>query len=229
MSVVVRSSSSPATPTSRRKRLASAPSTTCGKESSRSRPASTSQSADAMAVYEENDIPLLGGIPVNDIDMTSEIAHQWSGGTAGMFAAWSYYAVEELGAEKIVMAVADFGSQRRRRRRLRPSRRRVLRDAEVEVITFPLTETDYGPTMNKVAELDADAVVHRRRRHRLHRLGAGGQRRRPRHPAVLLGGVRLARHRGAARRRDRRARSSPSRASSRPTIPRSTVPSTSTS
>ena len=115
------------------------------------------QSADAMAVYEENDIPLLGGIPVNDIDMTSEIAHQWSGGTAGMFAAWSSFAVEELGAEKIVMAVADFGpnidAAERFGRTVAESR-----GAEVDLITFPLTETDYGPTMNKVADLDPDAV-----------------------------------------------------------------------
>ncbi len=115
------------------------------------------QSADAMAVYEENDIPLLGGIPVNDIDMTSEIAHQWSGGTAGMFAAWSAFAVEELGAEKIVMAVADFGpnldAAERFGRTVAESR-----GAEVDLITFPLTETDYGPTMNKVADLDPDAV-----------------------------------------------------------------------
>ncbi len=114
-------------------------------------------SADAMAVYEQNGIPLLGGIPVNDIDMTSEIAHQWSGGTAGMFSAWSYYAAEELGAEKIVMAVADFAPNVAAAEDFgRPVAESF--GAEVEVIKFPLTETDYGPTMNKVAELDADAA-----------------------------------------------------------------------
>ncbi len=114
-------------------------------------------SADAMAVYEENDIPLLGGIPVNDIDMTSEIAHQWSGGTAGMFSAWSYYAAEELGAEKIVMAVGDFAPNVAAAEDFgRPVAESF--GAEVEVIKFPLTETDYGPTMNKVAELNPDAA-----------------------------------------------------------------------
>ena len=115
------------------------------------------QSADAMAVYEENGIPLLGGIPVNDIDMTSDIAHQWSGGTAGMFSAWSYFAAEELGAEKIVMAVGDFAPNVAAAEDFgRPVAESF--GAEVEVIKFPLTETDYGPTMNKVAELDPDAA-----------------------------------------------------------------------
>ena len=115
------------------------------------------QSADAIAVYEENGIPLLGGIPVNDIDMTSEIAHQWSGGTAGMFSAWSFFAVEELGAEKIVMAVAEFPPNIEAAERFGRTVAESL-GAEVELITFPLTETDYAPTMNKVADLDPDAV-----------------------------------------------------------------------
>jgi branched-chain amino acid transport system substrate-binding protein len=115
------------------------------------------QSETAMAVYEENGIPLLGGIPVNDIDMTSEIAHQWSGGTAGMFSAWSSFAVEELGAEKIVMAVAEFAPNIEAAERFGRTVAESL-GAEVELITFPLTETDYAPTMNKVADLDPDAV-----------------------------------------------------------------------
>ncbi len=115
------------------------------------------QSADAMAIYEENGIPLLGGIPVNDIDMTSEIAHQWSGGTAGMFSAWSYFAAGELGAEKIVMAVADFAPNIDAAERFGRTVAESL-GAEVELVKFPLTETDYGPTMNKVADLDPDAV-----------------------------------------------------------------------
>ncbi len=114
-------------------------------------------SANAVAVLEENDVPLLGGIPINDDEMVSDISFLWSGGSAGAFAAWSQYAVEELGAEKIAIAHADFDP-------ITDAAERFGRDvaeslgAEVEMIRFPLTETDFGPTMNKVAEMDPDAV-----------------------------------------------------------------------
>jgi branched-chain amino acid transport system substrate-binding protein len=110
----------------------------------------------AVPVLEQNQVPMIGGIPVNLDEMTSPISFQFSGGTPGAFAAFAHHAAES-GADKVAVAYGDYGPIKASALEygVAPLRARGI---EVVEVPFPITSTDFLPVLTKAAEDDPDAI-----------------------------------------------------------------------
>ncbi len=110
----------------------------------------------SIPVLEQNQVPLIGGIPVNLEEMTSPISFQFSGGTPGAFAAFAHHAAES-GAEKVAIAYGDYGPIKAAALEfgVAPLRQRGI---EVTEVPFPITGTDFLPVLTKADEGDPDAI-----------------------------------------------------------------------
>ncbi len=115
-------------------------------------------STGSIPVLEQNEIPVVGGIPVNLADMRSPIAFSFSGGTPGAFSAFVAYSVRELGAERIAIAYGEFESFEHSATTWGADVATEL-GAEVELIPFPILGTDFLPVLTKAADFDADAII----------------------------------------------------------------------
>lgn len=115
-------------------------------------------STGSIPVLEQNEIPVVGGIPVNLADMRSPIAFYFSGGTPGAFSAFAAYAIRELGAERIAVAYGEFESFEHSATTWGADVATEL-GAEVELIPFPILGTDFLPVLTKAADFDADAII----------------------------------------------------------------------
>ncbi len=112
----------------------------------------------ALAILEENGIPWIGGIPVNEEEMSSPISFQFSGGSPGAFTAMAEQAVAIDGAEKVAVLYGDF-----------PSIKAAAVDygvavseslgAEVTGVEYPLVSQDYTTPVQKAVESDPDAIL----------------------------------------------------------------------
>lgn len=112
----------------------------------------------ATKILEDNDIPWVGGIPLDVAEMSSPIAFQFSGGAPGAFVAFADHAAHELKAEKVAVlyantpqisvAAVDYGVA-------------MLRALGVDVteVAFDLTTQDYASIMQRATEAAPDAIV----------------------------------------------------------------------
>lgn len=112
----------------------------------------------SIPVLEQNNLPLIGGIPVGAVEMTSDIAFYFSGGGSGMFAALTYHAITENDAETIAIAYGDFGSFIDAARDFGGGVAES-QGATAELIPFPITTADFLPVFTKAQEVGADAIV----------------------------------------------------------------------
>lgn len=111
----------------------------------------------ALAIFEENGIPWVGGIPVNFDEMTSPVSFQFSGGSPGAFAAFAEQAVVNDGAENVAVlyaeypsiesAALDYGAEVAR-----------ARGAEVTEVSFPMVSQDFAAPVQKAVEGEPDAI-----------------------------------------------------------------------
>ncbi len=111
----------------------------------------------AIPILEQNDLPLLGGIPINLEDMESDIAFLWSGGSPGAMVAFAQHAADQ-GVTKAAVAYGDYG----------PIKAAAVdygsavleaHGIEVEEIAFPITTTDFFPVIKKARDAGAGAVL----------------------------------------------------------------------
>ncbi len=112
----------------------------------------------AVAVLEDNGIGWIGGLPLNQAEMTSDHSIQFSGGSPSAFAAFADHAAHTVGAEtasvlyanvpQIAAAATDYGVA-------------LLEDFGVDVtqITFDLSTQDYATIATKADESDPDVIV----------------------------------------------------------------------
>ncbi len=112
----------------------------------------------AVKVLEQNNIPWIGGIPLNAEEMQSKIAFQFSGGSPGAFAAFAWHAAKELKAKRVSVlytdlpqvkfAVQDYGIA-------------LLKSYGIEVneVTTPLTTTDWAPVVQNALSTNPEAVI----------------------------------------------------------------------
>jgi branched-chain amino acid transport system substrate-binding protein len=110
----------------------------------------------SIPVLEQNQVPLIGGIPVNLEEMTSPISFQFSGGTPGAFAAFAHHAAES-GAEKVAIAYGDYGPIKTAALEYGVAPLRA-RGVEVVEVPFPITGTDFLPVLTKANEGNPDAI-----------------------------------------------------------------------
>lgn len=111
----------------------------------------------ALAILEENDIPWVGGIPINDDEMASPVSFQFSGGSPGAFAAFAQQAVAVDGSDRVAILYAEFPSIELAALDYGGAVARKL-GAEVTEVSFPLISQDFATPVQKAVENDPDAV-----------------------------------------------------------------------
>jgi branched-chain amino acid transport system substrate-binding protein len=110
----------------------------------------------SIPVLEQNQVPYVGGIPVNLDEMQSPVSFQFSGGTPGAFAAFAQHALES-GARKVAVTYGDYGPIKAAAQEFAVAPLQA-RGVEVIEVPFPITTTDFLPVMTKAAEGDPDAI-----------------------------------------------------------------------
>lgn len=112
----------------------------------------------AIPILRDAGIPLVGGIPINQEDMTSPMSFQFSGGTAAAFAGFAYHAADVVHAKKVSVVFAQlpqiagaatkYGSE-------------VLRRKGVDVVDVPfdMFATDMSGVIQKAVANQPDALL----------------------------------------------------------------------
>lgn len=113
-------------------------------------------SSATFPIYEQNGLPQLGGIPANLVEQRSPNAFFFSGGTPGGMAAFMQHA-KDNGAESVMIAHGEFDSFASAANDYGATVGRSL-GMEVEVVSFPLTQADYLPILNRAVQNETDAV-----------------------------------------------------------------------
>jgi len=105
----------------------------------------------------DNGIPYIGGIPISFQSVRSPNSFQWSGGTWGAAVAFSWYAAEELDAEKVSIVYGDFGSIADSA----TDAEQVLksRGVEAQLVPYPIMATDISSALNAAAATKPDALL----------------------------------------------------------------------
>ena len=112
----------------------------------------------AIDTLAENEIPYVGGIPISPQSVESPNSFQWSGGGWGATVAFSWFAAEELGAEKVAIVYGDFGSIADGAR----AGQEVLQAAgvaDVAMVPFPVITTDMASPLQAAMATDPDAII----------------------------------------------------------------------
>ncbi|MCP4435230.1 MAG: ABC transporter substrate-binding protein [Actinomycetia bacterium] len=112
----------------------------------------------ALSVLAENDIPWIGGIPVNAEEMSSPISFQFSGGSPGAFTAMAHQAVTVDGAEKVAVIYGDFPSVKSAAVDYGVGVSEAL-GAEVTEVEYPLVSQDYTAPVQKAVDANPDAIL----------------------------------------------------------------------
>lgn len=111
----------------------------------------------ATKILEENEIPWVGGIPLDEAEMRSPIAFHFSGGSPGAFVAFADHAAHQLKAERVAVIytnvpqvatpIKDYGIS-------------LLESFGVEVTELPFDLLgDPTTAVNKAAASDPDALI----------------------------------------------------------------------
>jgi branched-chain amino acid transport system substrate-binding protein len=111
----------------------------------------------SIPVLEANGIPQLGGIPANIVEQQSDVTFFFSGGVAGGLAAFLAHAAEN-DAESAVLAYGEFDSFEVAARDYAAPVADEL-GIDLELVSFPLTATDFLPVLTRAAESDPDAIM----------------------------------------------------------------------
>ena len=112
----------------------------------------------ALAILEEDGIPWVGGIPVNDDEMRSPVSFQFSGGSPGAFTGFAEHAVVDEGAERVAVLYAEYPSIESAAVDYGAAVARA-RGAEVDEVSFPMTSQDFAAPVQKAVEGDPDAIL----------------------------------------------------------------------
>jgi branched-chain amino acid transport system substrate-binding protein len=111
----------------------------------------------SMPVLEQNGIPQLGGIPANLVEQQSPVTFFFSGGVTGGLGAFLADTADKGGTSS-VLAYGEFESfQVAAEDYAAP-----LADSlgiDLELISYPLTATDFLPVLTRAAESDPDSII----------------------------------------------------------------------
>ncbi|MFM7062577.1 MAG: ABC transporter substrate-binding protein [Actinomycetes bacterium] len=111
-----------------------------------------------LQVLADNDVPYVGGLPVNEAEMSSTDSFQFSGGGPGAFVAFADQAVRKDGADRIAVLYADYPSIRQAAVDYGASMARELGAQQVTEIPFPMGSQDYSAVVQKAVEADPQAI-----------------------------------------------------------------------
>ena len=113
----------------------------------------------SIPVLEQNEMPFVGGIPINFDEMRSPISFQFSGGIPGAFTAFAYDAATRLKAKKVAVAYGDFAAIKAAGVDYGIGTLHKLGVTDVTDIPFPVTTTDFLPVLTKANEGHPDAII----------------------------------------------------------------------
>jgi len=111
----------------------------------------------SVPVLEENGIPQLGGIPANLVEQQSDVTFFFSGGVTGGLAAFLAHTAEEGGTSS-VLAYGEFESFEVAAQDYAAPVAESL-GIDLELISYPLTATDFLPVLTRAAEADPDSII----------------------------------------------------------------------
>lgn len=111
----------------------------------------------SVPVLEDNGIPQLGGIPANLVEQQSDVTFFFSGGVTGGLAAFLAHTAEEGGTSS-VLAYGEFESFEVAAQDYAVPVADSL-GIDLEVISYPLTATDFLPVLTRAAESDPDSII----------------------------------------------------------------------
>lgn len=111
-----------------------------------------------LQVLADNDVPYVGGLPVNEAEMSSTDSFQFSGGGPGAFVAFADQAVRKDGADRIAVLYADYPSIRQAAVDYGAALARSLGATQVTEIPFPMGSQDYSAVVQKAVESDPQAI-----------------------------------------------------------------------
>jgi branched-chain amino acid transport system substrate-binding protein len=112
----------------------------------------------SIPLLETNGIPYVGGIPVSTAEMTSANVFAFSGGTPGALVAFVAHAVQERGAQEIVIAYGEFESFTLAARDIAAPVAESL-GANVDLVPFPIAGADLLPVLTRAQEFQPDALI----------------------------------------------------------------------
>jgi branched-chain amino acid transport system substrate-binding protein len=111
----------------------------------------------SFPVIEQNELPMVGGIPAGLVEQRSPYAFSFSGGGAGAASAFMKHAADN-GATKVLLAYGEFESFEVAARDYAAVVGKSL-GLEVELLSFSLFVADYLPVITKAVDIGADAVI----------------------------------------------------------------------
>jgi branched-chain amino acid transport system substrate-binding protein len=112
----------------------------------------------SMPILEQNQIPYIGGIPVNFDEMRSPISFQFSGGAPGAMVAFADYAARVQGAQRVAIAYGEYQSIEAAAIDYGGKTLQRLGVSDVIEVPFPVTTTDFLPVLTKANEGNPDAI-----------------------------------------------------------------------
>jgi len=112
----------------------------------------------SIPVLEQNQMPYVGGIPINFDEMRSPISFQFSGGIPGAFTAFAYDAATRLKAKKVAVTYGDYASIKAGGVDYGVATLKKLGVTDVVDLPFPITTTDFLPVLTKANEGNPDAI-----------------------------------------------------------------------
>jgi branched-chain amino acid transport system substrate-binding protein len=112
----------------------------------------------SMPILEQNQIPYIGGIPVNFDEMRSPISFQFSGGAPGAMVAFADYAARVQGAKRVAIAYGEYQSIEAAAIDYGGKTLQRLGVSDVVEVPFPVTTTDFLPILTKANEGNPDAI-----------------------------------------------------------------------
>ncbi len=111
-----------------------------------------------LQVLADNDVPYVGGLPVNEAEMSSTNSFQFSGGGPGAFVAFADQAVRKDRADRVAVLYADYPSIRTAAVDYGATLARSLGARQVTEVPFPMGSQDYSAAVQKAVEADPQAI-----------------------------------------------------------------------
>jgi len=111
-----------------------------------------------LQVLADNDVPYVGGLPVNEAEMSSTDSFQFSGGGPGAFVAFADQAVRKDGADRVAVLYADYPSIQQAAVDYGAAMARSLGARQVTEVPFPMGSQDYSAAVQKAVEADPQAI-----------------------------------------------------------------------
>ena len=113
----------------------------------------------SIPILEQNQVPMIGGVPVNNDEMQSPISFQFSGGSPGAMVAFANYAAMTQHAKKVAVIYGDYASIKEAALNYGVAQLKKQGVTDITEVPYPITSTDFLPVLTKANENNPDAII----------------------------------------------------------------------